>query len=358
VLWSVDPADWQPGVTANQLTHRVLAAARPGAIVLHDGGGDRSATIKALPAIIDGLRRLASPLPSCRLIQCWGCWQRRLHRGRSTRLWPESGSRGALIASDLSNAPLRANAANRVTGYDQASLLAVGPVGPEKEVEPGPWTMPTPPPRHLTRSRPRHLPASRPRSLPTSRPRHLPRSRPRHLTTSRWPWRLGLLALGLTTGVLAALVTSAILLSPQPPLARQTPVLGLLTVPAQPAARSVATSTTGPPEPTTAPTRSTLTAETRPRRAVSRPTSAPGPGTAQVSATADTTTTEAFSTVGATSTQPPVTAPTTAAPTTTVSTTTAAPTTTLATTTSTQPTTTGPATTGAEPTTTTGPAVP
>jgi peptidoglycan/xylan/chitin deacetylase (PgdA/CDA1 family)/sulfur carrier protein ThiS len=63
VLWSVDPADWQPGVTANQLAQRVLAAARPGAIVLlHDGGGDRSATVAALPAIIDGLRRLGLTL--------------------------------------------------------------------------------------------------------------------------------------------------------------------------------------------------------------------------------------------------------------------------------------------------------
>ena len=63
VLWSVDPADWQPGVTADQLTQRVLAAARPGAIVLlHDGGGDRSATVAALPAIIDGLRRLGLTL--------------------------------------------------------------------------------------------------------------------------------------------------------------------------------------------------------------------------------------------------------------------------------------------------------
>jgi peptidoglycan/xylan/chitin deacetylase (PgdA/CDA1 family) len=59
VLWSVDPADWHPGVTADQLVQRILAAVRPGAIVLlHDGGGDRSATVAALPAIIDGLRRL------------------------------------------------------------------------------------------------------------------------------------------------------------------------------------------------------------------------------------------------------------------------------------------------------------
>jgi peptidoglycan/xylan/chitin deacetylase (PgdA/CDA1 family) len=63
VLWSVDPADWHPGVTADQLVWRVLAAVRPGAIVLlHDGGGNRSATVAALPAIIDGLRRLGLTL--------------------------------------------------------------------------------------------------------------------------------------------------------------------------------------------------------------------------------------------------------------------------------------------------------
>jgi peptidoglycan/xylan/chitin deacetylase (PgdA/CDA1 family) len=63
VLWSVDPADWHPGVTADQLVWRVLTAARPGAIVLlHDGGGNRSATVAALPAIIHGLRRLGLTL--------------------------------------------------------------------------------------------------------------------------------------------------------------------------------------------------------------------------------------------------------------------------------------------------------
>jgi peptidoglycan/xylan/chitin deacetylase (PgdA/CDA1 family) len=63
VLWSVDPADWQPSVTSDQLVQRVLAAVRPGAVVLlHDGGGNRSATVAALPAIIDGLRRLGLTL--------------------------------------------------------------------------------------------------------------------------------------------------------------------------------------------------------------------------------------------------------------------------------------------------------
>jgi peptidoglycan/xylan/chitin deacetylase (PgdA/CDA1 family) len=60
---TVDPVDWQPGVTPEQLVWRVLTAVRPGAIVLlHDGGGDRSATVAALPAIIGGLRRLGLTL--------------------------------------------------------------------------------------------------------------------------------------------------------------------------------------------------------------------------------------------------------------------------------------------------------
>jgi peptidoglycan/xylan/chitin deacetylase (PgdA/CDA1 family) len=56
-LWTVDAMDWEPGVASATITHRVLASARPGSVVLlHDGGGDRSATIQALPAIIAGLR--------------------------------------------------------------------------------------------------------------------------------------------------------------------------------------------------------------------------------------------------------------------------------------------------------------
>ncbi len=57
VLWSVDPRDWQPGAAARQIARAVLAAVRPGSIVeLHDGGGDRTATIAALPAIAKGIR--------------------------------------------------------------------------------------------------------------------------------------------------------------------------------------------------------------------------------------------------------------------------------------------------------------
>jgi peptidoglycan/xylan/chitin deacetylase (PgdA/CDA1 family) len=57
VLWSIDPGDWRrPGT--NAIVSGVLSAAHPGAIVImHDGGGDRSQTVAALPAIVRGLRR-------------------------------------------------------------------------------------------------------------------------------------------------------------------------------------------------------------------------------------------------------------------------------------------------------------
>ncbi|RYG59583.1 hypothetical protein EON80_25565, partial [bacterium] len=56
IMWSVDPKDWDmPGTTA--IVNTVLSGATPGGIVLlHDGGGDRSQTIAALPQIIAGLR--------------------------------------------------------------------------------------------------------------------------------------------------------------------------------------------------------------------------------------------------------------------------------------------------------------
>jgi peptidoglycan/xylan/chitin deacetylase (PgdA/CDA1 family) len=57
VLWSVDSRDWQlPGTKA--IVRRVLANVRPGSIVLlHDGGGDRRETLRALPAILRALEK-------------------------------------------------------------------------------------------------------------------------------------------------------------------------------------------------------------------------------------------------------------------------------------------------------------
>jgi len=57
VLWNVDPTDWQrPGVDAivwNVLSH---TTGQDVVILMHDGGGDRSQTVAALPRIIAGLR--------------------------------------------------------------------------------------------------------------------------------------------------------------------------------------------------------------------------------------------------------------------------------------------------------------
>jgi len=67
----IDPNDWKKGQTTEEIVSEVLAQAQTEAtkgcerrgplycgniILLHDGGGDRSATVKALPQIIDGLR--------------------------------------------------------------------------------------------------------------------------------------------------------------------------------------------------------------------------------------------------------------------------------------------------------------
>lgn len=57
VLWSTDTSDYTlPGVRA--IVQSALAGAHPGAIILlHDAGGNRSETITALPAIVQGLRK-------------------------------------------------------------------------------------------------------------------------------------------------------------------------------------------------------------------------------------------------------------------------------------------------------------
>ncbi|MFV2102478.1 polysaccharide deacetylase family protein [Micromonospora sp. LOL_024] len=55
--WSVDPQDWARP-TASVIQKRVQRAARPGSVVLlHDGGGNRAATLAACPKLIAALKR-------------------------------------------------------------------------------------------------------------------------------------------------------------------------------------------------------------------------------------------------------------------------------------------------------------
>jgi peptidoglycan-N-acetylglucosamine deacetylase len=57
VLWSVDTKDYaRPGVS--RIEYTAISGAQPGAVILmHDGGGDRSETVAALPRIITRLRQ-------------------------------------------------------------------------------------------------------------------------------------------------------------------------------------------------------------------------------------------------------------------------------------------------------------
>jgi len=57
VLWTVDSGDWRGSrVSVEDMTKQVVEKATPGGIVLmHDAGGDRSRTVKALPKIIEEL---------------------------------------------------------------------------------------------------------------------------------------------------------------------------------------------------------------------------------------------------------------------------------------------------------------
>jgi peptidoglycan/xylan/chitin deacetylase (PgdA/CDA1 family) len=81
--YSIDPRDWSlPGVQA--IVNSVVGAAFPGAVVdMHDGGGDRSETVAALPQIITDLEGqgytfvsicggAAQPLPQASAVYSFG----------------------------------------------------------------------------------------------------------------------------------------------------------------------------------------------------------------------------------------------------------------------------------------------
>jgi peptidoglycan/xylan/chitin deacetylase (PgdA/CDA1 family) len=56
-LWTAEARDYEPAASVDQIVRKTLGSLSPGGIVLlHDGGGDRSKTVCALPRIIDGAR--------------------------------------------------------------------------------------------------------------------------------------------------------------------------------------------------------------------------------------------------------------------------------------------------------------
>ena len=58
ILWSSDSADWKHGTGSAAIHNNVMRNLAPGGITLmHDGGGNRAATLAALPGIIDAIRK-------------------------------------------------------------------------------------------------------------------------------------------------------------------------------------------------------------------------------------------------------------------------------------------------------------
>ncbi len=56
-LWTAEARDWAAEGTAERIATKILLSLTPGGIVLlHDGGGDRAGTVRALPRIIEGAR--------------------------------------------------------------------------------------------------------------------------------------------------------------------------------------------------------------------------------------------------------------------------------------------------------------
>ncbi|MBK8294780.1 MAG: polysaccharide deacetylase family protein [Solirubrobacterales bacterium] len=69
VLWDVDTGDYE-GLSSDEIARNAVDDAKPGSIILmHDGGGDRTNTVAALPEIIKGLkRRKLEPVTVPRLV--------------------------------------------------------------------------------------------------------------------------------------------------------------------------------------------------------------------------------------------------------------------------------------------------
>ena len=69
MLWDVDTFDWtQPGVSTLAKSGRLKAVRNGSVILMHDGGGDRSQTVAALPTVIRDLHARGfkvRALPSC-----------------------------------------------------------------------------------------------------------------------------------------------------------------------------------------------------------------------------------------------------------------------------------------------------
>lgn len=88
VVWSVDPEDWRrPGVSV--VADRMLRGARPGAVILaHD---IHAATIRAVPAVLDGIRARGLEAVTISDLLAWPHWGPRGQRYVSGPAQPYHG---------------------------------------------------------------------------------------------------------------------------------------------------------------------------------------------------------------------------------------------------------------------------
>jgi peptidoglycan/xylan/chitin deacetylase (PgdA/CDA1 family) len=93
--WDIDSRDWDSSTTTEQIVNNVLSKAHPGGIILlHDGGlgegnPNRTATVEALPLILDGLReRGLEPVTVPEIIALSGAQHETAVTGCLTKQYP------------------------------------------------------------------------------------------------------------------------------------------------------------------------------------------------------------------------------------------------------------------------------
>lgn len=99
VFWDIAPDDWRPDRSPEWMSHYVVQLAQPGTVVvMHDAGGPRERTARALPAMVDGLRSMGlSPVTVGEMTwdhswfrKVWTWWEIRFTRGWNIETIPNS----------------------------------------------------------------------------------------------------------------------------------------------------------------------------------------------------------------------------------------------------------------------------
>ncbi|PSR22213.1 MAG: polysaccharide deacetylase family protein [Sulfobacillus acidophilus] len=135
VFWSVAPDDWKPQKRPETISHYVVQLAQPGSVVvLHDAGGSRERTARALPAMIEGLRaRGLEPVPVAALDRersewrrMWNWWEIRFTRQWDIESIPNSGGGQPILR--IGHIRYRGPAVRLSSGRDLRRGVAMGEI--------------------------------------------------------------------------------------------------------------------------------------------------------------------------------------------------------------------------------------